>query len=159
MLLDVSALEHAPRHWIWSVCSGLLAVSFLVLVAKTLHSTPHVMNLTPPVNQVTIHAAAPHSRVSVALSPTQDEMDHLDDTHRIGNALFRTDTQPDKLTGVIPTSYVAPFEITSLLILVATIGVIVLCKQDDRPRPTARELISREAPPSGKPDRETALRN
>ena len=51
-----------------------------------------------------------------------------------------------------------PFEITSLLILVATIGIIVLCKQDDRPRPHRGEEITREAPPK-RIEPEAALRN
>jgi NADH-quinone oxidoreductase subunit J len=146
MLLDVSAMEHAPRHWIWTVCSGLLAVAFLGLVAKTLHSTPTALNLTQPVNQVSIRHAAPNSR-SVTLATTQADWDRIDDTHRIGELLFRTRTQSDDGTGRMLTSYVAPFEITSLLILVATVGVIVLCKHDDRPRPGPREQINREAPP------------
>ena len=72
---------------------------------------------------------------------SQSQEDMQDDTHQIGRLLFATDTSGGK------TSYVAPFEITSLLILVATIGVIVLCKQEDRPRPGPREEIIREAPP------------
>jgi hypothetical protein len=64
---------------------------------------------------------------------TQRDWDKHDDTHRIGHLLF--------------TTYVAPFEITSLLILVATIGVIVLCKEDEPPRTSKRESIVREAPP------------
>jgi hypothetical protein len=65
-----------------------------------------------------------------------------DDTHAIGRLLF--------------TTYVAPFEITSLLILVATIGVVVLCKQEEPKRPASREEISHEAPPL-EPEKETAL--
>jgi NADH-quinone oxidoreductase subunit J len=64
-----------------------------------------------------------------------------DDTHQIGHLLFST--------------YVAPFEITSLLILVATIGVIVLCKQDNPSRPSPGEEIDREAP-SIAPPKETS---
>ena len=67
-----------------------------------------------------------------------------DDTHRIGVLLFSTNVDPDNPW---PTTYVAPFEVTSLLILVATIGVIVLCKQDEPRRPRPREEIIREAPP------------
>jgi hypothetical protein len=72
----------------------------------------------------------------------QAREDHWDDTHRIGRLLF--------------TTYVAPFEVTSLLILVATVGVIVLCKQDDPPRPAPHEEIIREAPPLREPAPETA---
>ena len=60
-----------------------------------------------------------------------------DDTHQIGRLLF--------------TRYVAPFEVTSLLILVATIGVIVLCKEDPRAR-TAPPVE-----PASKPKPEPAL--
>jgi NADH:ubiquinone oxidoreductase subunit 6 (subunit J) len=63
-----------------------------------------------------------------------------DDTHEIGHLLF--------------TQYVAPFEVTSLLILVATIGVIVLSKKEEA---SPREEIEREAPPI-EPRREAALR-
>ena len=42
--------------------------------------------------------------------------------------------------------------------MVATIGVIVLCKQDERPRPSPREEITREAPPiDPKKEKNTAL--
>jgi hypothetical protein len=82
---------------------------------------------------------------------TQEQWDKQDDTHRIGRLLFAT-----KVSGTQP-SYVAPFEITSLLILVATVGVIVLCKQDEKPRPRSREQIVREAPPV-EPTKETALK-
>ncbi len=74
--------------------------------------------------------------------PPPASRDYWDDTHQIGRLLF--------------TTYVAPFEVTSLLILVATIGVIVLCKQDEPLRPAPREKISEEAPPLD-PPRKTAL--
>src|ERR1700761_697106 len=40
MLLDVSAMEHAPRHWIWTACSAVLALAFLSLVARPLSTMP-----------------------------------------------------------------------------------------------------------------------
>src|SRR5208337_441458 len=38
MLLDLTAMEHAPRHKIWIACSVVLALAFLAVVAKTLHT-------------------------------------------------------------------------------------------------------------------------
>jgi hypothetical protein len=59
-----------------------------------------------------------------------------DDTHQIGRLLF--------------TRYVAPFEVTSLLILVATIGVVVLCKeQSPVRRQTAAEVDADRHPRTG----------
>lgn len=132
MLLDLTAMEHAPRHWIWTACSAALALGFIGLVAKTLHTMPPPQ---PTDAQVLIQA---HTATQ---SPSQAQEDQGDDTHQIGRMLFNTNVRGNQ------TSYVAPFEITSLLILVATIGIIVLCKQDDRPRPHRHEEITREAPP------------
>ena len=149
MLLDLTAMEHMPRQKIWMGCSLVLALGFLLIVAKTLHATPQgfvTMNSLPTPNQTTqtipvtglnvYGDTKPLSGMLTINTPTDDSQD---DTHRIGRLLFST--RPGH------TSYVAPFEITSLLILVATIGVIVLCKQDDGPRPSPREEIVREAPP------------
>ncbi|HEV3272005.1 MAG TPA: NADH-quinone oxidoreductase subunit J [Candidatus Methylacidiphilales bacterium] len=140
MLLDLSAMEHIPRPKMWMGCSLVLALGFLLIVAKTLAGTPQGFvaqsSLRTPGQ---IHAARNEMETGDAI--TQSEVDQRDDTHRIGYLLFRTNTSNGR------TSYVAPFEITSLLILVATIGVIVLCKQDERPRPKPREEITREAPP------------
>lgn len=82
--------------------------------------------------------ATPDGTVTSASLPTQT----ADDTHEIGKLLFST--------------YVLPFEVTSLLILVATIGVIVLCKPDELRHPSTRDKIDREAPPI-KPEKETSL--
>jgi NADH-quinone oxidoreductase subunit J len=82
--------------------------------------------------------ATPAGSITADSLPQQTQ----DDTHQIGRLLFKT--------------YVAPFEITSLLILVATIGVIVLCKQDEPRRPSPREEIDREAPPV-EPKKKTSL--
>jgi NADH-quinone oxidoreductase subunit J len=154
MLLDLTAMEHMPQQKIWMGFTLLLALGFLLIVAKVLAVTPEgfvtvnsLSSPTPRVPKPNVMARG----VSVAQAPTQSDWDQLDDTHRIGLLLFRTRTANDE------TSYVAPFEITSLLILVATVGVIVLCKQDERPRPRTREQLTREAPPV-EPKTETALK-
>jgi NADH-quinone oxidoreductase subunit J len=159
MLLDLTAMEHIPRRKIWMGCTLVLALGFLVLVAKVLQFTPPQLNTAN--TQRTAGEAIAMGSISRmqsqqpgnrALQLTQTQWDQQDDTHQIGRLLFATNTANGQ------TSYVAPFEITSLLILVATIGVIVLCKQDERPRPGPREQITREAPPI-EPPRETALKN
>jgi NADH-quinone oxidoreductase subunit J len=143
MLLDLSAMENAPRHWTWMACSGVLALAFLALVGKTLATLPPMT--APP--------ATYQSQAQVtAFGKTVDE----NISHRIGQMLFATKPGPGE-TWKSFTSYVAPFEITSLLILVATIGIIVLCKQEERPRPMRREEILHEAPPA-RADREAALK-
>ena len=144
MLLDITSMEHIPRRKFWMGCSLALGLGFIYLVALTLDQMPEgavgideapapaVMSADQTATAAEIHPGASDGFLA----------DLDDDTHQIGKLLF--------------TAYVAPFEVTSLLILVATIGVIVLCKQDDRPRPTPREAISREAPPVD-PKKETAL--
>jgi NADH-quinone oxidoreductase subunit J len=138
MLLDLTAMEHAPRHWVWTACSAVLALAFIGLVAKTLGTMP------PPPSAA--DAVAQYQARILSHATTQPEADKLDDTHQIGRLLFATKPAPGQDPATF-TSYVAPFEITSLLILVATVGIIVLCKQDDRPRPHHRDDITREAPP------------
>jgi NADH-quinone oxidoreductase subunit J len=157
MLLDLTAMEHIPRQKVWMGFTLVLALGFLLIVAKVLAGTPEglvTMNsltaATPPVIKIKPEVTADGKTVDLAM--TQEYFDKNDDTHRIGRLLFRTKLDPGQ------TSYVAPFEITSLLILVATIGVIVLCKQEERPRPGPREEITREAPPV-KPKEETVLKN
>lgn len=154
MLLDLTAMEHMLRQKIWMGCTLVLAIGFLIVVAKVLAATPEGFvdeRTLAPGYEVTSAPQPMRGATSVATTISQSQWDELDDTHRIGRMLFRTDTSGGK------TSYVAPFEITSLLILVATIGVIVLCKQDEKPRPRTREQIAREAPPV-KPEKETVLR-
>jgi len=126
MLLDITAAEHAPRQKVWMGCSLALALGFIYLVARTLDVTPQgfvTADSLPPMSSHALH-------VSV-IKPANP--DALDDTHQIARLLF--------------TRYVAPFEATSLLLLVATIGVVVLCKQDEPRRSAPREEIVREAPP------------
>ena len=147
MLLDLTAMEHMPRQKIWMGCTLVLALGFLLIVAKVLAATPmgfvaqSSLKLPGPVvvaqHPVMAELATPDQTIAVS----QSEEDQQDDTHRIGRLLFRTNVGPYQPT------YVAPFEITSLLILVATIGVVVLCKQEERRRPSPREEITREAPP------------
>jgi len=143
MLLDLSAMEHAPRHWIWMACSGVLALAFLGIVGKTLATIP-------PMAAEPLQTFAVTSQLSVmgktVDTMTQSDIDKHDDTHRIGRLLFATKPSKNEDPRYF-TSYVAPFEITSLLILVATVGIIILCKQDERPRPHRHEEITREAPP------------
>jgi len=150
MLLDLTAMEHAHRQKIWMGCTLVLALGFLLIVAKVLAATP--MGFIAQSSLKTPGAETFHVKIGYG-NPPQDVVftipaDSQDDTHQIGRLLFST----------VPgqTSYVAPFEITSLLILVATIGVVVLCKQDERPRPSPREEITREAPPVE--PKETALK-
>jgi hypothetical protein len=121
-----------------------LALGFVFLVARTLSDLPR--------GEVTARSlpAISHQQASSmdpvygqnGSAPEQLRQDHWDDTHQIGRLLF--------------TRYVAPFEVTSLLILVATVGVIVLCKQDEPPRPAPHEEIVREAPPLAPAATETA---
>jgi NADH:ubiquinone oxidoreductase subunit 6 (subunit J) len=161
MLLDLSAMEQIPRQKVWMGCTLVLALGFLLIVAKVLAATPEglvtVDSLKTPgiAERIVIkpQVSAEGKTLDVDLDQTisQGELDQQDDTHWIGRLLFRTNTSNGQ------TSYVAPFEITSLLILVATIGVIVLCKQDERPRPGSREEITREAPPI-EPEKETTLK-
>src|SRR5271156_2255725 len=40
MLLDLSAMEHMPRQKIWMGCTLVLALGFLLIVAKVLAATP-----------------------------------------------------------------------------------------------------------------------
>jgi NADH-quinone oxidoreductase subunit J len=141
MLLDLSVMEHLPRPKLWMCCTLLLALGFLFVVARTLAATPAgaVAQSSLPEAVLVIRPQVGADGKMVNRVLTQKDFDNQDDTHRIGRLLFST--RPGQ------TSYVAPFEITSLLILVATVGVIVLCKGDERPRAGRREEIVREAPP------------
>ena len=166
MLLDLDAMEHIPRQKVWMGCTFVLALGFLLIVAKVLAATPpgYVAqnSLKPPpadIPETVVRGSMfirdrnnPTGRPIVTTQPGETfPAINMDDTHRIGRLLFATNTS------TYQPSYVAPFEITSLLILVATIGVIVLCKQEDRPRPRSREEIAREAPPVV-PKKEPALK-
>jgi NADH-quinone oxidoreductase subunit J len=153
MLLDLTAMEQIPRQKIWMGCTLVLALGFILIVAKTLAAMPLGFATTDSLKtpgQITTLPNAAAQGGAADQEITQRESDEMDDTHQIGRLLFTTHVGPRQ------PSYVAPFEITSLLILVATIGVIVLCKQDERRRPGPHEEITREAPPI-KP-KETALK-
>jgi NADH-quinone oxidoreductase subunit J len=144
MLLNPEAMEHAPRRKLGMAAALLLGLGFVLLVARTLPELPRGGQKLADL--ATTRTVPMPSRLS-SPAPTfatdeQSRADFGDDTHRIGHLLF--------------TRYVAPFEITSLLILVATIGVIVICKEDEPARPDPREEIAREAPPRPEPKRQTA---
>jgi len=153
MLLDLSVMEHMPRQKIWMGCTLVLALGFLLIVAKVLQATPMGLiaesSLKMP-GQAFANPPAMAEEEAPGEEASQSVVDQQDDTHRIGRLLFATNVGP------FQPSYVAPFEITSLLILVATIGAVVLCKQDERRRPSPREEIAREAPPVQ--PKETALK-
>jgi NADH-quinone oxidoreductase subunit J len=162
MLLDLTEMEHHPRQKIWMACTMALAIGFLLIVARTLAGNPQGLKTIDSLPR------DPYQQVEMSVVYSKDSSDRssdrrarmihdgrpfyqvvatyasVDDTHKIGHLLF--------------TTYVAPFEITSLLILVATIGVIVLCKQDEPAKPRTREQIAREAPPIDS-KKETALRS
>ena len=135
MLLNTEAMGHMPRPRVWMGCCLALALGFVFLVARTLVEMPSghttIESLPTMSHQQAISQDPVYGQNGSA--PEQLRADHWDDTHQIGRLLFNR--------------YVAPFEITSLLILVATIGVIILCKQDEPPRPAPHEDIAREAPP------------
>jgi NADH-quinone oxidoreductase subunit J len=128
MLLDVTASQHVPRQKIWIGCTLVLALGFVYLVARVLSVTP--MGATtanslgnPPatIQMRPLVTVAEYTAIQRGERPMPKVYTiSNDDTHQIGRLLFST--------------YVAPFEITSLLILVATIGVVVLCKEDPMPR-------------------------
>src|ERR1700733_2080855 len=44
MLLDLTAMEHMPRQKIWMGCTLVLALGFLILVARVLQFTPSELN-------------------------------------------------------------------------------------------------------------------
>ena len=120
----------------------LLALAFVFLVARTLEDMPQGRQTLDSLPTIT----APQSESQDAVYGTtgsaapQAIEDHWDDTHQIGRLLF--------------TKYVAPFEITSLLILVATIGVIVLCKRDEPTHRAPNEALVGHLPTLGKTERE-----
>jgi len=133
MLLDVGAVAHLPRQKIWMGATLLLALGFVYLLARGLDSNPagatreSSLRKTPGEFDVTLSYSA-FDKQTVKIQN--------DDTHRIGRVLF--------------TKYVAPFEVTSLLILVATIGVVVLCKDEAIVRPkTKKEIETTPRPRTG----------
>lgn len=145
MLLNPEAMEHAPRRKLGMAAALLLGLGFVVLVARTLPELPRgAQKLAdlPVAGTRMVHHRFLATPPPGFATDEQSRADFGDDTHRIGRLLF--------------TRYVAPFEITSLLILVATIGVIVICKEDEPARPDPREELLREAPPRPERERQTA---
>src|SRR5476651_2105428 len=69
MLLDLSVMEHMPRQKIWMGCTLVVALGFLLLVAKVLQATPQgfvtVASLPTP-GQV---AVAPHPAMAELATP------------------------------------------------------------------------------------------
>jgi NADH-quinone oxidoreductase subunit J len=144
MLLDVNAAEHRPRQRIWMACTFVLALGFVYLLARALDATPQGMmtadslSNAPETIQVWPQVSA-HEREQIEAGQRavpKPVAEPNDDTHQIGRLLF--------------TRYVAPFEVTSLLILVATIGVVVLCKEPTAlRRKTAAEVDRDKHPETG----------
>jgi NADH-quinone oxidoreductase subunit J len=135
MLLDIGAMSRLPRQRVWLIGTFLLALAFVVILARVLDANPRGTTLAsslpnapakirimPPITTMEMNEIEAGQRKA----PTQVTLSN-DDTHQIGRALF--------------TRYVAPFEITSLLILVATVGVVVLCKEEGSPRKKTAEEV------------------
>jgi len=128
MLLDIGAVAHLPRQKIWMGATLLLALGFVYLLARVLDTNPRgamTSAALPPVPGTVLHwpnvTLAQMHAIATGQSPApKPARESNDDTHQIGRLLF--------------TKYVAPFEVTSLLILVATVGVVVLCKEEAVPR-------------------------
>jgi NADH-quinone oxidoreductase subunit J len=144
MLLDVGAMAHVPRQKVWMGATLLLALGFVYLLARVLDvnpagamtadavkDTPATIKMWPRLSEAQWHQVDSGRRPSPRPTTFSN-----DDTHQIGRLLF--------------TKYVAPFEVTSLLILVATIGVVVLCKEA-KPvrRKTAEEIEADPHPRTG----------
>jgi NADH-quinone oxidoreductase subunit J len=144
MLLDVGAMAHVPRQKIWTGVTLILALGFVYLLARVLDVNPAGAMMADSVKSESATVKIP-PRLSDAQwrqveagqrpAPRAGTFSN-DDTHQIGRLLF--------------TRYVAPFEVTSLLILVATIGVVVLCKeQSPVRRQTAAEVDADRHPRTG----------
>jgi NADH-quinone oxidoreductase subunit J len=127
MLLDVGAMSHVPRQKIWTGVTLLLALGFVYLLARVLDVNPVGTKTADSVRNV------PETIRIVGRTGTHPHDIPNDDTHQIGRLLF--------------TKYVAPFEVTSLLILVATIGVVVLCKETAPVRRKTDEEIDADPHP------------
>jgi NADH-quinone oxidoreductase subunit J len=141
MLLDIGATSHRSRQKVWMGCTAVVALGFLYLVARvlgatplggitadSLHESPTTMQVQPAVTAQEYREILANKRQAPPLLTVSD-----DDTHQIGRLLF--------------SRYVAPFEVTSLLILVATIGVIVLCKEEMPQRRAPNKDVGREPKP------------
>jgi NADH-quinone oxidoreductase subunit J len=131
MLLDIGAMAHAPRQRIWAGVTLLLALGFVYVLARVL--------VVVPAGGTTANSVKEHVVLVSGRTGTHRSHIPMDDTHQIGRLLF-----------TMNSPYLAPFEVTSLLILVATIGVVVLCKEA-RPvrRKTADEVDADPNPRTG----------
>ena len=144
MLLDIGVMAHAPRQKIWMAATFVLALGFVFILARVLDANPRGTMLAS-----SLPNAPATVKVYPRISPTEFRQIEAgqrktpwpvtfsnDDTHQIGRVLF--------------TRYVAPFEVTSLLILVATVGVVVLCKEEAPVRrKTAEEVDAEPHPETG----------
>jgi NADH-quinone oxidoreductase subunit J len=144
MLLDVNAAERLPRQRVWMACTFVLALGFVYLMARVLDVNPSgtqtadSVQSVPPAFEVWLPVSPGERRdIEAGKRPAPKPVIlSNDDTHQIGRLLF--------------TRYVAPFEVTSLLILVATIGVVVLCKDPAAlRRKTAAEIDRDKHPETG----------
>ena len=145
MLLDVNSAEQRPGQRIWMGCTLVLALGFVYLMARVLDATPQgtqaADSLGNPAATALLYPRVSHSEydqiVSGQRAAPRPVVEPNDDTHRIGRQLF--------------SHYVAPFEVTSLLILVATIGVVVLCKEPAALRRKTAVEIDRDKNPATGP--------
>lgn len=137
MLLDVNSAKRLPKQKIWMACAFVLALGFAYLLACVLNANPSGTQTADSLENIPAQIKvypAPLFHPSTPSGPV--EMSN-DDTHRIGRLLF--------------TKYVAPFEVTSLLILVATIGVVVLCKDPATVRRKTAGEVDRDTHPETGP--------
>jgi NADH-quinone oxidoreductase subunit J len=141
MLLDIGAMSHAPRQKIWMAATFVLALGFVLILARVLDANPRGTMLAS-----SLPNAPATIQILPRISPTEFRQIEAgqrqapwpvttsnDDTHQIGRVLF--------------TRYVAPFEVTSLLILVATVGVVVLCKDEPSVRRKTDEEVDADPHP------------
>jgi NADH-quinone oxidoreductase subunit J len=145
MLLDVNSAEKRPRQRVWMACTLVLALGFVYLMARVLDANPQGTATADSLGHapatIQVYPRVSHREYDQIVSgerpgpPPVTEPN--DDTHQIGRLLF--------------TRYVAPFEVTSLLILVATIGVVVLCKEPAALRRKTPTEIDRDKHPETGP--------
>ena len=141
MLLDIGAVSHVPRQKIWMGATFVLALGFVFILARVLDANPRGTTLASslpnaPRTIVMGYAPTPFQQNMInagEMKPPKPTSESNDDTHQIGRALF--------------TRYVAPFEVTSLLILVATVGVVVLCKEEPSVRRKTDEEVDADPHP------------
>jgi NADH-quinone oxidoreductase subunit J len=141
MLLDIGAVSHVPRQKIWMGATFILALGFVALLARVLDANPmgtqtvaSLPDAPKTVLMERIPSAFQQNMINAGqMKPPAPVRLSNDDTHQIGRVLF--------------TRYVAPFEVTSLLILVATVGVVVLCKDEPTVRRKSDEEVDADPHP------------